>query len=238
MEFEIKRTLEVEVFNKKGFAIIYGRYADEPKTFVWYVCPEKEATNLVTRRMKIKDITSLGGLRGKFRPSHFDKTQKYDAYACFMTPEMIDRLGTEGFTNDVSHAMEKHIWEPKEFGELPGDEFEPAFTCWADHTIYDVNKRNIPVAIGDFILARDYDFKVVHESAANNDRLAVVGKEYYVPGNGTSLNIRIRLDYDDYMKWLTDKRNNWRKVKFAAEIAGINLGEIPEDDRVSDDDGW
>jgi len=103
------------------------------------------------------------------------------------------------------------------------DGFDLYFVSHFDNTMYDKNMVLVHAPYRDFVCSSSYRMKKVYK-AIEKGKLLQFGDEYYVRGNGESLNIGISRTKEQHQEYLERTFDNYGGL--LAELNHIGLGKL------------
>jgi hypothetical protein len=189
---EVNRELEIEVVdtNNSRVKLMYAKWSDQKKfthAYVW----NKYVPHII-KNMISTDIPHRIVIKNDLMKKDDYKATWICAISSDIDPSEYAHIVYFGNNNKVK------MWEPKKFGkEFPKDHVIFAFSGY-NAISYDLN--GVPHATSRNISEWGIDRSKVKELASTVDWLEVIDDEYYVPGNGTGMILKVWFTSDEILK--------------------------------------
>jgi len=188
--------IAVDVPGHTGYVYVYARNVGSDDYYTYVM--SRTAYDKATHPNDVKNY--------EFVMPHMDKASGYRSRFLVVPSEVIDLIRA-GDMNGWYKSDDEAYRLP--FGsEIPDTHTVVGFSH-ADSTFCDINLRPINKLIRDTYLDRDYDIRAIVTNEADNDAVQIISRHnkdrdpiYYVPGNGYTLALGLRLSDAEYAEWL------------------------------------
>lgn len=206
---DIKKLTKTIVINTESVAVAIPG-TDEFVLVYWRNAGLDDIFTVVMKADKYKKAKSPDDIKQyEFVMPHLQKSkEKYKAFFIPMTRAQIDsiREGEHHWYDEKKHPPLK-----LEFGQELPDDIEVIGYSTADYTFCDINGKYITRVIRDSYLDRYYRIRDIVQNERDNPDVMILPERdyysdrdpiYYVPGNGATLNLGLRMTDKQYVEYL------------------------------------
>ncbi|AKF13644.1 hypothetical protein PHIN3_381 [Sinorhizobium phage phiN3] len=206
---DVKKLTKTIVINVEAVSVAIPG-TDEFVLVYWRNVGQDEIYTHVMKADEYKKVKSPDDIKHYefIMPHHQKSKDKYKANFLPMSRSQIDSI------REGKHDWYDDKYPPPnlEFGQELPDDVEVIGYCYADYTFCDINGKYINRMIRDSYLDRYYRIRDIVQNEKDNPDVLIIPERdyysdrdpiYYVPGNGDTLNLGLRLtdeQYEEYLK--------------------------------------
>lgn len=218
---DVTRQLVVESFQTHvaDTSIVYARWSDDPNTYSWVIMSDQYLENIVELLRSPADLH----FEQFFTNPHVKKIEDAKMRPMFYNQSFVDLCNERGGYAS-SYDSEHEPFVPTKWGDVPEKDMVCILMSLYDHTMLNRDGSYALLSVGDSMIAEYWDFSVLYEWAECDDaKIRIVGDEYYVPGNGDTINIAIDLTPEQYKKIKNDTSGCWNRMETAMALVGYDV---------------